>query len=59
MRARTQRFIAALAVAACAVLLQWISGIPFDRTPGEAFFVAVTLIFALLGATCPFIKDTP
>lgn len=59
MKASVQRVIVASTIAVAAVGLQWISGFPFERTPGEALFAGFTMIAMLLGATCPFIRDTP
>lgn len=49
--------LAFLVVLAIALGLQWVSGEPFQRSPGEAFFVVASMIVAFVAATYPGFQE--
>jgi len=42
--------LAFIAIFIAALGLQWVSGVPFDRNPGEAQWIGGTLLFATWAA---------
>lgn len=40
-----------------AIAVQWLSGVPFQRSPEEATFAVFALLFAMLFGTYPFDEE--
>lgn len=53
MKISTKRSIAAASAFVLAAAFQWVSGMPFERSPGEAYFLLMALIFSAWMAAYP------
>lgn len=57
MKTKTKRRVIFAGVIVFGAALHWVSGVPFHRSPGEAFFTAYLGFLAIWLALCPFIRD--
>lgn len=53
MKTVTKRSITATSVLALAATIQWVSGVPFARSPQEATFLLIAVIFSAWAAAYP------
>jgi hypothetical protein len=57
MKAKTKRVALFVCIVVSGLALQWLSGLPFQRSPEQAFYAFATFFFAWWLAICPFIED--